>query len=71
MMGRLTQSNELTPSHSRAVIYDDETRLSDDLAQGALAIAASQLRVPQWARTRLAHLVQMLPLTEPTALVNR
>jgi len=31
---------------TRAPIYDDETRLSDDLAQSALAIAASRLRVP-------------------------
>jgi len=28
--------------------YDDETRLSDDLEQGALVIAASRLRLPQW-----------------------
>jgi hypothetical protein len=30
------------------LIYDDETRLSDDHAQGALAIAASRLPVPEW-----------------------
>jgi len=30
--------------------YDDEARLSDDLGQGALVIAASRLRLPQWVK---------------------
>src|ERR1700704_4690409 len=42
-----------------------ETRLADDLVQGALAIAASRLRVPNRVKLRRTHCEQMssgLPL---------
>ena len=42
--------NELPPPHSNPLIQDDETRISDDLAQSAQAFAASRLRVPNWVK---------------------
>ena len=37
---------------ARVQIYDNEIRLSPDLGQGALAIAASRLRLSKWGHLR-------------------
>jgi len=47
ILGLVVVSQE-HPKTSEDLIYDGKTRLSDDLAWAALAIAASRLRFPQW-----------------------